>query len=229
MRLRRKSSQVAVSTEQLGRVSGAQHCVVSHDCVQCWNCWKKTFSENKIYLCLLIYCLISLPELDTFRQEVSSSCLGNSIPSSRERLTKRKCWEKLKLVVPLVYSLQTCQQVHLHIWRTQSTRLLDSCLKIKWRGIRVKGNSFPFYLHARVRHSSYALTALKEMFQQWLEKNTALYHTCFLYLAESKKQCRLPVDSQHGPGTCFHEILRLWHKRFGHNLKLCLVRSPYIH
>lgn len=51
-------------------------------------------------------------ELDTFRQEVSSSCLGNSIPSSGESLTKRKCLEKLKLVVPLAYSLQIGQQVN---------------------------------------------------------------------------------------------------------------------
>lgn len=39
------------------------------------------------------------PSEDTLRQEISSTCLGNSIPSTRESLTKGKCWEKLNLLV----------------------------------------------------------------------------------------------------------------------------------
>lgn len=61
---------------------------------------------------------------------------------------------------------------HLFIWYAQRAKLITSCLKTKWRRFRVRGLSFSFYSHARVRHSSYALT---KMFLHWLEKKALLW------------------------------------------------------
>lgn len=69
----------------------------------------------------------------------------------------------------------------------------------------MRGISFSFYPHARVRHSSYALT---KTFLHWLKKKH-YSEWCFLYLVESQKHLRLPVDIQYGPGTYFLEVLRV--------------------
>lgn len=80
-----------------------------------------------------IGCPILHAELDTFSQEISSSCPENSIPSRGEYPIKRSNEEKLKLVVPLAYSSDMPAGSF-----TMHTEGQSSCWLIKNRRIRVK-------------------------------------------------------------------------------------------
>lgn len=161
------------------------------------NCTLKSKSNM-----LLIYHLTFLPEMGTFGQARTCSCLTVFCPEERLTESNRKPRKCLENLVFYFSSFATDVYMHLHMWPAQSAGRLAGCLQIKWRGFKVK--SIYFSVPILVIHSCYALT---EMFLQWLEKKK--YHSlwCFLYLAESQKQLSLLVDIQHVPGTCSQEIL----------------------